>query len=102
MKVVINTQYGGFCLSKVAVKLYHQYAAAAEPAGETSVPKLYPSLVNVDRNDPHLVRVVEELRCDANGEFSRLKVVDIPDGVDWEVQDYDGDEWVAEVHRTWK
>jgi hypothetical protein len=25
----------------------------------------------------------------------------VPDGVEWTVEEYDGREWVAEVHRTW-
>jgi hypothetical protein len=28
--------------------------------------------------------------------------VDIPDDVKWEIEEYDGNEWVAEVHRTWR
>jgi hypothetical protein len=102
MKIVINAQYGGFGLSKAAVKRYRQYSAASEPAGERTVPKLLPCLTNVERSDPNLVRVVEELGCEANGDFSMLKVVEVPDGVEWNVQDSDGDEWVAEVHRTWR
>jgi hypothetical protein len=29
-------------------------------------------------------------------------VVTIPDDVAWTIEEYDGNEWVAEVHRTWK
>ena len=54
------------------------------------------------RDDPVLVRVVEELGGHAaGGQAADLKVVTIPADVDWIVQDYDGLEWVAEVHRTW-
>jgi hypothetical protein len=28
-------------------------------------------------------------------------VVEIPDGIEWSIQEYDGLEWVAEKHRTW-
>jgi hypothetical protein len=38
----------------------------------------------------------------ANGSFSRLKIVEIPDGVEWTIQEFDGNEWVAEKHRTWE
>jgi len=31
-----------------------------------------------------------------------LKVVEIPDDVEWNVQEYDGNEWVAEKHRIWE
>ncbi|MHC5375611.1 hypothetical protein ACYSNU_17730 [Enterococcus sp. LJL120] len=42
------------------------------------------------RNDETLVTVVEELGDEADGSFANLKVVEIPEGVDWEISDYDG------------
>jgi hypothetical protein len=39
---------------------------------------------------------------EANGRFSELKVVDIPDDVEWQIDEYDDLEWVAEKHRTWR
>ncbi len=56
---------------------------------------------NIERNDPFLVRVVEELGLDANNRYSELKVVEIPDDVEWQIDEYDGSEWVSEKHRTW-
>ena len=38
----------------------------------------------------------------ANGPNAELKVVEIPDGIDWTIEEYDGVEWIAEVHRTWR
>jgi hypothetical protein len=38
----------------------------------------------------------------AGSRFACLKVVEIPDGVEWELNDYDGMEHIAEVHRTWR
>jgi hypothetical protein len=99
MKVIINACFGGFALSKRAVQLYHQYAAAVEPAGER-LPQLYPGAT--DRSDPMLVRVVEELGADANGQFASLRVLEIPDDVEWTIEDHDGFEHVAEVHRVWE
>ena len=32
---------------------------------------------------------------------STLKIIEIPDDVDWIIEEYDGNEWVAEKHRTW-
>jgi hypothetical protein len=54
------------------------------------------------RDDPDLVAVVEELGNQANGRHAELKVVDIPDDVNWCIEEYDGREWVAERHRTWE
>jgi hypothetical protein len=53
------------------------------------------------RADPLLVRVVEELGEEANGSFAKLKVVEIPDGVDYQIDDYDGVESIHEKHRSW-
>jgi hypothetical protein len=48
-----------------------------------------------------LVAVVEKLGEKADGFCATLKVVEIPEDVDWEIGEYDGNEWVAEKHRTW-
>ena len=53
------------------------------------------------RDDPYLVQVVEELGAGANGRHAELKIVEIPADVDWEITEYDGNETVAEKHRTW-
>jgi hypothetical protein len=57
---------------------------------------------DIPRNDPDLVAVVEEMGNAAGAEFAELKVVDIPDDVQFEIAEYDGLEWVAEKHRTWR
>jgi len=56
---------------------------------------------SIARNDEDLVTVVEELGKEANGRFSELEVVEIPDDVNWELDDYDGIETIHEVHRSW-
>ena len=48
-----------------------------------------------------MVQIVEEMGQDAAGKHAVLKIVQIPDDVDWMVCEYDGAEWVAEKHRTW-
>lgn len=54
-----------------------------------------------NRTDPLLVRVVEELGERAHGQHAKLKIVEIPDGIEWEIDEYDGREQIAEQHRTW-
>ncbi len=56
---------------------------------------------DMDRDDPILVQVVEELGDRCRTQVSSPKVVEIPDDVEWTIEEYDGLEWVAEVHRTW-
>jgi hypothetical protein len=58
--------------------------------------------LEIPRNDDALVQVVEELGSKkASGRFAELKIVNIPDGIDWEVDEYDGLETVVETHRSW-
>lgn len=57
--------------------------------------------MDIERHDPLLVKVVEKLGEKANSRFSELKIVEVPDGVDYEIEEYDGMEWIAEAHRTW-
>jgi len=57
---------------------------------------------NLTRNDPILVQVVEEMGDKAWGRYAKLAIVEIPDDVDWIVEEHDGMEWVAEKHRTWR
>jgi len=93
MKVVINKCYGGFGLSQVEQDRYFEIKGVPKPddfwAGDIS------------RDDPALVQVVEEIPREKGYSFASLKVVEIPDDVEWEIQEYDGMEWVAEKHRTW-
>ena len=57
---------------------------------------------NLTRNDPILVQVVEEMGDKAWGRYAKLAIVEIPDDVQWIIEENDGMEWVAEKHRTWK
>jgi len=90
-KVVINSCHGGFELSDEALDYYML---------KKEINGLYRSH-NIPRNDPVLVHTVEELGDKADGEFASLEIVEIPDDVDWQIEEYDGLERVAEAHRTW-
>jgi len=57
---------------------------------------------NLTRNDPILVQVVEEMGDKAWGRYAKLAIVEIPDDVQWIIEENDGMEWVAEKHRTWR
>lgn len=56
---------------------------------------------DISRNDPALVQLVEENTKLYSGRHATLKVVEIPDDVEYEIEEYDGNEHVAEKHRTW-
>ena len=90
MKIVINTCYGGFGLSEKALTLFNKSAGTVT---------IYER--DIARNNPILVEIVEQLGEAADGGFAELKVVEIPDDVQWQIDEYDGNEWVAEKHRIW-
>lgn len=140
MKIVINGCFGGFGLSRKAMKKYAElkginlYPEKENAFGYTTywtVPEEERQEVKEDdafyamsleervaynkkmasqqlydrdiaRDDPMLVLAVETLGSkQASGMFAELRIVEIPDGVKWEIEENDGNEWVAEAHRTW-
>ena len=56
---------------------------------------------NIERDDEDLVKVVKKLKDKANTMCSNLKVVEIPEDIEWQIEEYDGNEWISEKHRTW-
>ena len=94
MKIVINTRHGGFGLSEEAEMKYKGILGITDE-------HFYPSK-DIPRDCPVLIALVEEMGERANSCYSRLAVVEIPDDVEWQIEEYDGTEWVAEKHRTWR
>ena len=92
-KVVINKCHGGFGISAAAESKYRELAGITDPDFHS----LY-----IPRDDEHLIAVVELMGEEANNRLSELKIVDIPDDVNWCIEEYDGKERVAERHRTWE
>lgn len=56
---------------------------------------------DIARDDADLIAVVGLLGQAANGACAQLRIVEIPDGVNWQIEEYDGNEHVAEAHSTW-
>lgn len=54
------------------------------------------------REHPDLISIIEKLGGEANGPHAELAIVEIPDDVEYTIEEYDGIEWIAEVHRTWR
>ncbi len=88
-KVVINRQYGGYSLTDEHMAEYNKRRGSEGLA-----------YWDVERDDPILVAIVEEGEIKGSS-LCTLRVVSIPDGVEWEIHQHDGKEWVAEKHETW-
>lgn len=110
MKVVINRCWGGFGLSHEAVMRYAELKGFENFRFEEEKffskyyyidNELFFSQYGIERNDPVLIQVVEELGENANGQCAELKIIEIPDDIFWEIQEYDGMETVVESHRSW-
>ena len=118
MKVVINRKFGGFDLSQEALKelqkrltpdseiaiarhrqFQHAQCDPDNPEARSRLFVLWDGEVST-RSNPQLIEV-EELGSRANGLCADLKIVEIPDDVDVVIEEYDGNEWISEVHRTW-
>lgn len=90
--IVINTCYGGFSLSDRAELVYRDMAGITDTDWYNR---------DIARDDPYLVKIVRDMGMDANGSCANLKIVEVPPDVEWQIEEYDGNEWVAEKHRTW-
>ena len=91
-KIVISKSYGWYGLSNLAVNRLSE--VAERPFTKSEAEELC-------RDDEDLVKVVETLGKGADGPFAKLKIVEIPDDVEWQIDEYDGNEWVSEKHRVW-
>ena len=126
MKVVVNRCFGGFSpsaelfeylINKKGWKLttFNEKGNYTDPKADIVEAKRDDKFSSImpryffvhDRSDEELrsnkdlVEAVEKLGDRANTSVSNLEVVEIPDGIDFVIEEYDGNEHIAEVHRTW-
>jgi arginine/lysine/ornithine decarboxylase len=120
MKVAINCCYGGFGLSDAAFeKLLErkgiEFEKSAEDSHSLGITHYYrKGMVDKDdgylshrdftrdRGDTDLITIIEEMGVEqASSKYAEIKIVEIPNDVNWHIGEYDGIEHVAENHRTW-
>jgi hypothetical protein len=83
MQVVINRCYGGFGLSTEAERIL------LETLGEDAFHEM-------ERHNPIFVSLVKNMGEAVNNTYSKLQVIEIEDGLDYEVDEYDGYESITE------
>jgi hypothetical protein len=54
-----------------------------------------------NRSDPDLIEVIERLGEKANGHCAKLAIEEIPDGAEFEITEYDGNEDVVPPRMSW-
>jgi hypothetical protein len=107
-KIVYNQCYGGFSLSDEAIHRYVELKGnGAKLVEGTSVWELpdgeWFEHREIDRQDPVLVQVVEELGEDANGRCAQLAIYELPAGTLYRIEEYDGMEHIETVETIkWK
>lgn len=88
MKIVINHCYGGFGLSRLA---YEKLKVSYDDSRERSY-----------RTNKELITLIKDIGSKkVSGNCAKLAIIEIPNDVEWIIQEYDGLEHVAEKHRTW-
>jgi len=121
-KIVYNAGFGGFSLSEAAIDRYAEIKGITLYDGQYLCPKeeydaihdeeiknpigpdrfakteaLYFSDRCIDRTDPALVQVVEQLGDKANGSCAKLFITDVPSGTKYRIDEYDGLESVMTI-----
>ena len=98
MQVVINIkQFGSFSISEKAVDFIRK-----KVKGKDNKNSIFAYSFNDDRSNYLLIEAVSKLKSKANGLDSELKIIEIPDDIEWQVFAINGEEWIAEKHRTWR
>ncbi len=101
-----NDSFGRINYFTVPPEVYHETRKMCDtkPEGRgryAEINGMFFSYYDIERTDPILIQVVEELGEGSWGSCAELKVVEIPDDVKWKIDEYDGMESIHEVHRTW-
>lgn len=112
-KIVYNSCYGGFSLSKAAILRYAELKGITlyrrtddrfkSPADhyiswylDEACTKHW-SDWDLNRADTVLAKVVEELGAAANGRYAELRIADVPAGTLYRIDEYHGYETVMTV-----
>ena len=101
MKIIKNDCHGGCIISEKAARRYCELKGINY---DKDWEKDY-SVYGINRTDPILIQVVEELGKEANGFGSRLNIEEIPNGSYYRISEHDGWEELIlkeEYNTEWK
>lgn len=101
MKIAVNRCYGGFSVSK---SVYDELGLQWDGYGYLENGDFGIKSDNYQewRMHPTLISAIEKIGVKkASGELAEIEIVDIPNGIQFEIDEYDGIETVHEKHRSW-
>lgn len=120
MKIAINKCFGGFDLSDEVFEKLIQLGVPTYNDWDKLPNNGDPWIMDKDddrgilgryssnfrdyekRNHPLLIQALEEVGLkNASGRFGKIVIVDIPDDIEYGIDDYDGIESIHETHRSW-
>lgn len=95
MLVVINACRGGFSLSlKAADKLGLEHGSKYS---------YHPCFYHKDfRTSEALIDCVREMGDEVNGSHAKLKIIEIPDGKEWRIENQSGEESIYCDSKEWR
>jgi len=107
-KIAISRHIGGFSLSEKAYKKLLELKNPAAIEYKKYLDELdrhyNDCLLHIDRDDPQLIQIIEELgtRKASSEDREPLSIIEIPDDVKWYIHKRDdGAEYISECHRFW-
>jgi len=104
-RIVINRCFGGFGLGELAMmEIADRKGWILVQKGRSNYFKSPEGDIadyDLPRDDPDLIATVEMMDEHSWGPYAELLIVEIPDDVEWTIEEYDGREWIAERHRCW-
>lgn len=101
MEVVLNKCYGGFSVSE---KVYKELNIKWDNYGYLTNEdlKIKSDNYNKYRTNKKLIKAIKKIGLkEASGTHAELKIIEIPDDVNWEINEYDGIESVIDKERHW-
>ena len=110
MKIVLNKCYGGFQLSDKAIlwleenkgwKLDKEFVKLSSSWALSNRTLMAKADTEELRINLDVIECVEILKEESHTRLSELRVVEIPDNANWEIDEYDGIERVREVSEVW-
>jgi hypothetical protein len=102
MKIAINVCFGGFSVSE---EVYKELGIKWDGYGFLGNKDF--GICSDDylafRSNTKFIEAIEKVGINqSSGCSSKIKIIDIPGGIDYYIDDFDGNETIHEIHNSWR